>query len=187
MSLGFDALSQDPVSGLPSSGSANYTLSGAAGSYVYTGQASTLTVKRVLNGASGSYASNGQIATVAFGRKLAGTNGVYSYSGQAATLVDVHHYAMAGATGNYGIIGIGAALTYTPTLPIITVSPFGGLSKKKHKKKEVEEEIEEVLEIEPVKVKALTEPYDIEHTRRLLETYHKNLNEDDEEAILLLL
>lgn len=74
-------------------GAVNYTLSGAAGSYSYTGKSATFTVGKKLSGAAGSYAYTGQAGILTYtpgsasvSYSLSGAYGVYSVSGQQATL-----------------------------------------------------------------------------------------------------
>jgi hypothetical protein len=105
-----------------------YTLSGATGSYTYTGNNATLVPKHnyALSGSSGVYTYTGQNATLIpkHNYVLAGQAGNYSYTGQSATLTYTAGagsiaYSLSGATGSYLLNGQSATLTYTNRAQII--------------------------------------------------------------------
>lgn len=88
----------------------NRNLSGATGSYVYTGQTGTFTVARKLSGVSGSYGYTGKAGTFTVARKLAGDYGSYIYIGQDASFTVNRN--LSGNAGNYSYTGQGATLTH---------------------------------------------------------------------------
>ena len=98
--------------GPDSGGAVNYELVCAAGSYVYTGQAATLSVGRNLALAAGAYTYTGQSAGLVVGRRLSLAAGAYTYTGQSAGLVVGRNLAL--SAGAYTYTGQDATLTYTP-------------------------------------------------------------------------
>ncbi len=93
-------------------GQVNYTMVCAAGAYVYTGQAATLTVARRLSLATGAYVYTGQDATLSLARRLSLDAGAYVYTGQAASLTVARGLSL--AAGAYAYAGNDATLTYVP-------------------------------------------------------------------------
>lgn len=80
-----DVILRDPTAA-PATGQVNYSLTCAAGSYVYTGQSASLTFARNLSLATGTYVYTGQAATLTMAVNLPLAAGAYSYVGNAATL-----------------------------------------------------------------------------------------------------
>lgn len=124
-------------------------LSGAAGSYSYTGQAATFIVGRKTAGANGSYAYTGQGATFVVGRKLAGTNGSYALTGQSATFILGRK--LPGAAGAYSYVGQAAALMRTARSTVDPGGYFKNPNKgfnledwKKKNRKELGADLEEI-------------------------------------------
>ena len=118
------AISALPIAGQPAAATSAvaYSLSGAAGSYTYTGKAATFNVGHSLSGAAGSYAYTGQTATLAYtpgsgsiAYTLSGAAGSYAYTGKAATLTYTPgrvDYALSGAAGSYAYTGQVATFAY---------------------------------------------------------------------------
>jgi hypothetical protein len=122
------------------SSTTNYTLSGSAGSYTYTGTSATLfylaplhsngwpiggnaaigmllalsggATNYSLSGSVGSYAYTGQTGTFKTGRLLSGIKGTYTYTGTNSTFKVGH--TLSGVTGSYSLTGNAGTLTYTP-------------------------------------------------------------------------
>lgn len=117
--------------------SGNYTLNCEAGSYTYTGKASTLTSTRILTAGAGSYNYTGQDATPTVGRLLTADAGSYVYTGKDATLVKTvpGSYTLSAENGSYLYTGQAASLVYTP---IVTSTTKGGWSNYKLTKREKE-------------------------------------------------
>lgn len=112
----------------------SYTLTCAAGSYAYTGQPATLSVKHSLACSPGTYVYSGIGASLLVAHRLTCDAGAYSLAGQAATLSVKHGlscdsgaYSYAGISaqlsvkhnlvceaGAYSLTGQAATLTYTP-------------------------------------------------------------------------
>lgn len=102
-------------------GKIDYSLSGEAGSYTYTGQAATFKVERNLAGAFGSYAYTGQTATFTVGRQLQGAFGTYTYTGQDATLTYTPGsggiaYSLSGEFGSYSYTGFDGVFAKTEVI-----------------------------------------------------------------------
>lgn len=93
-------------------GPTNYTLTCAAGSYTYTGQAATLKVSHSLTCSAGAYTYAGQAATLKVAHSLVCNPGAYSYVGQTATLKVAH--SLTCAAGAYNYVGNAAILAYVP-------------------------------------------------------------------------
>lgn len=140
---------------LQASARVNYTLSGATGSYVLTGQSATLVPKHnyALNGATGSYTYTGNNATFAVAHKLSGSTGSYTYTGNLATLTYTAGagstaYSLSGATGAYSYTGNNAVLDYHSNAITEIVSRGGFKAKsnvKKNERPDVEKTINEAI------------------------------------------
>lgn len=142
--LGFNPLSSQPISSIPTVGSVAYTLTCNAGAYTYTGVAATLTytpgvttINYTLVCASGAYTYTG-VATTSLKvvHSLVCASGAYTYTGIATTSLKVvhrltcavgtyaytgvattsliHTHPMACASGAYTYTGVAATLTYVP-------------------------------------------------------------------------
>lgn len=81
-------------------GGAAYSLSGAAGAYVLTGQAATFKVGHGLPGAPGAYSLTGHTGGFTVAHVLAGAVGAYALNGQAGTFGYV--------SGVVGVVAAGA-------------------------------------------------------------------------------
>ena len=133
-----------------------YTLSGATGSYTYTGNNATLVPKHnyALSGATGSYAYTGQNATFVVAHRLSGSAGSYTYTGQSATLTytagaSSTAYSLSGATGAYSYTGNNAVLDYHSNAITEVVSRGGFKAKsnvKKNERPDVEKAINEAID-----------------------------------------
>lgn len=113
-------------------GAVNYTLLCGVGTYVYTGNAATLTVGRRLALAAGAYTYAGQPATLTVQRRLLLDAGAYSYIGQDASLQVGRNFAL--DTGAYIYTGLDAALNYAPG--VAQDIPEGGAGYPVWRKKE---------------------------------------------------
>lgn len=107
-----DIVLSDPTVQRGGGSPVNYTLVCASGSYVYTGQAATLTLARNLSLAAGAYVYTGQAATLTVARQLSLAAGAYAYVGNAASLTVARKLAL--AAGAYAYVGQDATLTYVP-------------------------------------------------------------------------
>ena len=194
----------------------NRKLSGANGSYVYTGQAATLKVGRKLSGANGSYTLSGQSATFKVNRVLSAANGTYALAGQAATLTYTPGsgsipYSLSGENGNYLFSGQNAVLSYHSGESATFLVGGGVKPKRKNTRKEIENAVAEAIEkvTEPAKTIVVAEKetkqpvsVKVDHSAQIqvemlkaqalalnisIEQYLKDIEEDDEEAILMFL
>ena len=207
-----DIVLSDPTVQRGGGSPVNYTLVCASGSYVYTGQAATLTLARKLSLAAGAYVYTGQAATLAVARKLALDAGAYTYTGQDATLTYVAggvDYTLECEPGAYLYTGQDAILDYQPVYAVIDTHDGG--KKRRHEnpfedksKKELRVLLERAISIVKAteKTKVVAQPVEAKKTadlsreqvRQVIADIYTNVamqkaakEFDDEEAVLLLL
>ena len=203
----FDADSLDVTSGAVA-----YTLSGAAGSYAYTGQTASFTVGRNLSGAAGAYAYTGQAATLTYtsgagavAYALSGDAGAYAYTGQNATLTYTSGAPIPFAGGGGGG---GGRIGYRPRFQII----YPNVKRGKTLDKKIGEWIEAIVAGEPeaeepaevTQVRKVVAPYvredtidlaamqrDAKQVRALLKAYEaeakRQADEEDDELLMMVL
>jgi hypothetical protein len=119
--LGFDALSTNPISALPTAAAAggSYTLTATTGAYIYAGISAILKRNRVLVAQTGAYtlAGNNAVLTYTAGATaytLTALTGNYTLSGNSATLTKSK--LINATTGAYTYAGIAATLTRSKRL-----------------------------------------------------------------------
>jgi hypothetical protein len=169
-------------------GAVNYTLACASGSYVYTGQAATLTFARRLSLAAGAYVYTGQSATLTVARRLPLSAGAYNYIGNDAALAYVPgagkvDYVLACAAGAYSYIGQAATLTYQSGAPqkvggddaIWRKSPHKGFDLEEWKRNNLDTKLDRTI-------KELLRP-----NAEILEAAEVMAVDDDNERLTLLL
>lgn len=103
---------RDPTAVPESGGATDYPLSGANGTYTYTGQDAALTLARYLTGDAGAYVFAGQDATLTYtpgatavDYELAGDFGAYTFLGQDADLSVLPGYSPAPIDIQVSVIG----------------------------------------------------------------------------------
>lgn len=92
---------RDPCS---SPGATAYEIDALNGSYVLTGQDSTLKYGRIFTSDSGSYTISGQDASLEYGRVLSIDGGVYLFTGQDADLI---YTPVVGSVSRLLLMGVG--------------------------------------------------------------------------------
>lgn len=102
----------------------NYTLTGAAGSCVLTGQVADLRLARQLAGAVGAFSATGQAAGLAVTRLLGGGVGAFTAIGQSAGFQGQKY--LLGAAGAVAVTGQAATLSEsTPTALTLNAAAGG--------------------------------------------------------------
>lgn len=169
--LGFNPISSQPVSSVPTAGAANnYTLTAQSGSYSVSGQSANLTRSRLLTADFGIYAVTGQSATILrskvlvadpgaysvtgqqvginVNRMLTASPGSYSIAGQSATITKTAAgaYTLTALSGSYDLTGQSATITYTPA-NVLEDTHDGYWHKQWAKLHQKKPKIEEVIEL----------------------------------------